>query len=231
MNKKIIATLMSVCLSIISVNSVFAQTNVPDKTTQAEFIKSEGNTSFYLNGDKILKVVVTAPKTLDAKKEVRNADGTMTSSADVDVRLYESAPLTEEEIILARAGELTNTDEATNPMGNITAKLSVKYSWTSFGDPKLLRLISATSSYKTNISEGVVAQTCSLYWHAEGAIYKNGVFEKKGSLGTTKNYTSPTFSNVTLMSSSQSIEPLGAGVTYTLVCTRGVTIDVRIPFA
>lgn len=111
-------------------------------------------------------------------------------------------------------------------MGNIRATLSVKYSWTSYGNPNLLRMISATSSYETLINEGVVAQTSSLYWRAEGEIYTNGNFTRKGILGKTINYTSPKFSNVTLMPSDQSIAPITAGATYTLNCSRGVTIKV-----
>ena len=68
-----------------------------------------------------------------------------------------------------------------------------------------------------------------LYWKAEGEIYKNGTFVKRGSLGTTKNYTTPKFSNVKLMASGQAIAPITAGVTYKLKCSRGVNINVYMP--
>lgn len=221
--KKIITILTILSLCATTTNTVFAmETNEPE--SQAEFIKTEGNASIYLDGNKILKVVVDNPEPIAACNETQNESGEITSSVDVDVRFYESEPLTNEEIVVVRAGELTKSDEAINPMGNIRARLSVTYSWSS----DLLRMIRASSSYETLISEGVIPQTSSLYWHTDGSIYVNGTFSKDGSLGSTKNYSTPTFSNVTLMSSNQSIDPISAGATYTLNCSRGVTINVYI---
>lgn len=146
--KKIITILTILSLCATTTNTVFAmETNEPE--SQAEFIKTEGNASIYLDGNKILKVVVDNPEPIAACNE-------------------------------------------------------------------------------TLISEGVIPQTSSLYWHTDGSIYVNGTFSKDGSLGSTKNYSTPTFSNVTLMSSNQSIDPISAGATYTLNCSRGVTINVYI---
>lgn len=227
MIKKMIALFTATCLIITMFSTTaFAESNIAVNDKKAELLKEDGNTSYYLDGDKILKVVVDTPKSLMMRGGAKNADGTMTSSADVNVKFYESSPLSQEELLQVKAGTLTKTEEATNPMGNIRATLSVKYSWTSYGNPNLLRMISATSSYETLINEGVVAKTSSLYWRAEGEIYTNGNFTRKGILGKTINYTSPKFSNVTLMPSDQSIAPITAGATYTLNCSRGVTIKV-----
>lgn len=221
-----------ICLCLVLSNTAFAQSNSTVEATSAEFIKSEGNTSYYLEGDRLLKVVTDAPEAVSMCSAIQSTDGTLTTSAEIDIKFYESDPLTEEEIALLRAGTLTASNEATNPMGNVKAKLSVNYSYPYMNKPSLLRLISATSSYTMLISgEGVVPQTSSLYWNAEGDIYTNGEFTKRGMIGTTTNYSTPTFSNVALMPSTQTIDPLVAGVIYTLNCTRGIKIDVHVPFA
>lgn len=227
MIKRMIALFAATCLSItLFSTTAFAESNIAVNDKKAELLKEDGNTSYYLDGDKILKVVVDTPKSMMMRGGIKNADGTMTSNADVNVKFYESSPLSQEELLQVRAGTLTKTEEATNPMGNVRATLSVNYSWTSYGNPNLLRMISATSSYEILINEGVVPQTSSLYWRAEGNVYTNGNFTRKDVLGKTINYTSPKFSNVSLMPSSQSIDPITAGATYTLNCSRGVTIKV-----
>lgn len=232
MKKKIASLLTAICLCLALSNTAFAQSNSAVETTAAEFINSEGDTSYYLEGDRLLKVVTDAPEAVSMLSAIQNTDGTLTTSAEIDIKFYESDPLTEEEIALLRAGEMTATNEATNPMGNVRAKLSVKYSYPYMSKPALLRMISATSSYTMLIAgEGVVPQTSSLYWHASGDIYTNGEFTKRGDIGTTINYSAPTFSNVSIMPSNQTIDPVTAGVEYTLNCTRGITIYVRIPFA
>lgn len=232
MKKKIASLLTVICLCLVLTNTAFAQSNSTVEATTAEFINSEGNTSYYLEGDRLLKVVTDAPEAVSMCSAMQSPDGTLTTSAEIDIKFYESDPLTEEEIALLRAGELTASNEATNPMGNVRANLSVKYSYPYMNKPALLRLISATSSYTMLISgEGVVPQTSSLYWNAEGDIYTNGSFTKRGVIGNTINYSTPTFSNVAIMPSNQTIDPIVAGVEYTLNCTRGITIYVRIPFA
>lgn len=229
MIKKCMALLTVVCLILTLGNSALANSNANVDVEQVALIKNEGNTLYYLDRNKILKVIVEIPENVTICNERAVNDEVITATTDINVRLFESEPLTSKEISLAKAGELTKSDEAINPMGNIKAKLSVKYSWTSYSKTKLLRMISATSSYKILVAEGVAPQTCSLYWRAEGEIYKNGTFVKRGSLGTTKNYTTPKFSNVKLMTSGQSIAPITAGVTYKLKCSRGVNINVYLP--
>lgn len=231
--KKRIAFLLSViCLCLALSNTAFAQTNLSVEAKSAEFINSEGDTSYYLEGDKLLKVVTNVPKAVSMRNAIQNADGTLTTSAEIDIEFYESDSLTKEEIASLRAGEMTASSEATNPMGNVRATLSVKYSYPYMAKPALLRMISATSSYTMLIAgEGVVPQTSSLYWRAEGDIYTNGEFTRRGSISDTIDYSTPTFSNVSLMPSNQTIDPVTAGVEYTLNCTRGITIYVRVPFA
>lgn len=227
MVKKIKIFILVICLCLIPSEIANAQSN-GSEDNKAELLKEDGTTSYYLNENKIMKVVVSEQEPISTLGEAVNDEIKMASS-EVDIRFYESETLTLEEIELARAGELTKVDEATNPMGNVKAKLTVKYSFDSYSN--LLRLISATSSYNILIAEGVSPQTCSLYWHAEGKIYNNGTFVKNGILGNELKYVKPTFTNVTIMPAGQSIDPFLAGVRYTLNCTRGVTIAINIPFA
>lgn len=181
--------------------------------------------------NKLLKVVVENNQPIMCGTG-RNTDGIMTSTTDVNVKFYESDPLSSEKIQQIKTGfgstTLTKTDEATNPMGNIKATLSVKYKWTFYSNPKLLKMISATSKYERIKYEGVKPKSSSLYWNAEGAVYYLGKFDHKGDIGETLNFSSPTFSNVKIMANGQSISPIAAGVTYTLKCSRGVNIDVRV---
>lgn len=230
MYKKLIAVIISACLSISITGNVLAKMPVKAVTFEAELLEQTGDTSYYLDGNKILKIVVEECET-NPQRTARNLDSVMTSEKEVDIKMYESKPLTKEEINLLRAGELTKSDEATNPMGNIKAKLSVQYKWTTINGLKLLRMISATSSYSVIKAEGVNPETSKLYWNASGVVYENNVFLKNGDIGGTKSFPKPTFSNETLMSSSQSIDPIIAGATYTLYCTRSVQIDVFIQIA
>lgn len=127
---------------------------------------------------------------------------------------------------------MNRSDEDTNPMGNIKAKLSVSYKKGTVNGKEELTLLSATSSYKVLIREGVTAKSSKLYYNVEGDIYKDGVNTKKKIMGFTKKFTSPTFNAVKLMGASYSVRnAINAGVTYTLYCTRGVEIEVRVRFA
>jgi len=78
---------MVACLSLSLVQSVFAQTNISEENAQAVLLENTGITS-YLDGNKILKVVVEAPKTLKAGNGILNADGTITATADVDIKYF-----------------------------------------------------------------------------------------------------------------------------------------------
>lgn len=231
MIKKILALFTVTCLSFSMFNlTAFAQTKSQIDNTRAQLLTEDGNTSYYLDGNKLLKVVVETPQLMFKKDAIKNPGDIMTSTADVNVKFFESDPLSSEEIqqIKLNASSLTKTEEAINPMGNIRATLSVTYQWTSYGNPDLLKMISATSKYERISYEGVVPKTSSLYWNAEGDVYYSSQFDHRGSIGRTMNFSSPTFSNAKLMANSQSIAPLSAGATYTLNCTRGVTINVYL---
>lgn len=227
--KKIISLVLVICIFSLFVTSAVAQTSsICNQSTvgSAELITSEGNVSYYISEDRLLKAVVIAPNNFLTSPAARTSDGIMTAFAEVNVEFYESAPLSMEDILMIRSGELTKYQEEVNPMGNVKAKLYVDYSWSSYSNPNLLRLISATSDYSILKNEGVIPQTCSLYWNAAGDIYDEGEYSRRGEIGDTINYTSPTFTNIQLMPESQGIDPLVAGVNYTLYCTRGVTITV-----
>lgn len=116
MIKKMIALFTATCLSITMFSTTaFAESNLTVNDKKAELLKEDGNTSYYLDGDKILKVVVDTSNSMMMRGETKNADGTMTSSADVNVKFYESSPLSQEELLQVKAGTLTKTEEATNP--------------------------------------------------------------------------------------------------------------------
>lgn len=195
----------------------------------AKLLQKDGASTYYLLNDRIIKTVVKL-----ANEETIKSEGNIyNKEADVNVTLYESKKLQLSEIkrLTSSKSALNKSDSAMNKSGNIKAKLKVKYTWTTIKNKELLRLISATSSYKKIIQgEGVVPQKSKLYWRADGTIYTNNVAGKRGTLGKTTNYSKPTFSNVTLMPSTKKIDPVTAGVEYTLYCTRGVTIKVNIPF-
>lgn len=88
-----------------------------------------------------------------------------------------------------------------------------------------------TISCKKHYIEGVYPKTSELYYNVEGSIYDaNGKFIKNGSVGFTKKFEDPTFSNISLMGNNYAKYVTAAGVTYTLHCTRGVTINVYMVF-
>ena len=79
------------------------------------------------------------------------------------------------------------------------------------------------------VSEGVVVNSGSLYYNVSGKIYKNGVFNKNGQIGST--YSGKTFTNKQLMPEGTYVtDRITAGANYTLKCTRGVTVFVGITF-
>lgn len=143
----------------------------------------------------------------------------------INVSVYISDNLPNDIIESLKSGNLTASNQAVNYMGNVRTTLYITYSWNS----NRLRMISASSEYEIlNTAEGVIPQTSSLYWRATGDIYSNNIFSYRGEVGNTISYQSPSFSNVSLMPSSQNIDAILAGATYTLYCTRSVTIPVSV---
>lgn len=58
----------------------------------------------------------------------------------------------------------------------------------------------------------------------------NGEFVKNGSMGKTKKFSSPSFSNVSLMNGYTVKNIVAAGVSYTIHCTRSINITVYMQF-
>ncbi|MDE6602958.1 MAG: hypothetical protein K2K90_12525 [Lachnospiraceae bacterium] len=82
--------LMVICLCLVLSNTAFVQTSSAVEATSAEFINSEGNTSYYLEGDRLLKVVTDVPEAVSLRSAMKNTDGTLTSSAEIDIKFYVS---------------------------------------------------------------------------------------------------------------------------------------------
>ncbi len=161
--------------------------------------------------------------------------------ATTDIKAYkttltenEKNELSNSETITPLSGPLTSTKQEQNLMGNIRATLTVTYGRPVYGGYQTLHLCKATGTYQNLMpppNEGVSAQTSTLAYYATGKRFINGVQETNTTIGYTKNYSSPTFSNVQLMPENVSMYLYeGANVDYTLYCTRGVTIEVYMPF-
>ncbi|MDO4490139.1 MAG: hypothetical protein Q4B85_03595 [Lachnospiraceae bacterium] len=209
-----------------SYNDIVAISPMQGDTDKLILISQEDNCKYFLENSKIIKLE-------EVKRDVENRtiyieeEGTQGKIVTniVEIAVYESARLTDREIGLLRAGELVSSNQAMNSMGNVRITLSIRYSGTGIN----FRLISASSSYEIlNSGEGVIPRTSRLEWGALGDIYNNGSFFRRGELGNLITYSTPSFSNVQLMPSGQTIDAVHAGATYTLYCTRGVTIPVSV---
>lgn len=206
------------------------------------FLCDWGDSKYYLDNNDLIKVNIQ--ESIPYKRILRISnlqDETAISvekTVDVSYAVL-SVSETEKEMLISgetRDNFLTRTDEAMNASQNIRAKLSVLYdnnpSGNLFTDGNELRLISATGSYeRVGAYEGIVASSSELYYHAKGNIFKEGKFVRKGSLGNNESLSSARFTNRPLMPTGYYIDNcLGAGVTYTLVCTRGISIPVYMRF-
>lgn len=199
-----------------------------------------GNRQYYLDQNELIKLEV---KPIKLKNTVNTYDHSTNNDikekvADVSMDVYFLAlDSVDKEYIenkQTRSTWLTRTDEKMNKMGNIRAKLSVTYrdSGSDFTDSIELGLGKATGSWTRNGAvEGVYPKNSELYYNVQGSIYDaNGKFIKNGSVGFTKKFENPTFSNVSLMGNNYARYVTAAGVTYTLHCTRGVNINVYMVF-
>lgn len=147
-----------------------------------------------------------------------------TNISKINLTDEEKANIENEPIL--RSGSLTRTDQNRDNMGTCTASLKVTYSKPS----GRLHLCKATGSATTSTSEGVRAQSSNLSYNAVGDRYINGVWSDKQDSGFSRNYSTPGFSNVQLMAESVSYDVHTAGVSYTVYCSRGVTVTVYMPF-
>ncbi len=199
---------------------------------ESNFVGDVGNNSYYLDGNDLIKVSTSESIQSPGVRSQSLSNSNKTLDKEVTVSFFK-ASLTdaEKQLYLANRkasnSELEMHDEAMNPMGNIKAKLSLAYTVDRYSS--LFHLSKAKGTYDIIVHEGVVPQSSELSWDVVGSIYQNNKFLKKGSLGFSKNYSSPTFS-VKLMDDNKSMKDIvSAGATYTLKCSRGVTIDVIIP--
>ena len=198
----------------------------------SNIISQVDNKVYYIEDGQLMLLCAKEASVLSSGK---NVGGIITTSTEqpfefykIDTSAEDLKALKSDHALLATI--LTRTNENSNSMGNVIAKLSVAYSSRGSGVDTYYYLQSATSSYRQVINEGVVPQTSKLYWFGTGDKYRNGSLVEHGSVGFTKNYGTPTFSNVTLMGNGEELRAFSLGVTYTLYCSRSVSIDVAISF-
>lgn len=170
---------------------------------------------------------------LSNSRTIKRNNNEITKEVQADISIYTSDISADEKKKLigtvTRSGSLSISNQNMNAASNIRATLSVTYSNSASGISGL-HMCKSTGTYEQLASNGVIAQSSSLYWNASGKIYSNGSFVRNGSLGNTLNL-GKTFSNVQLMPEGTCINsPISAGVTYTLYCTRSVTIPVQVTF-
>lgn len=127
--------------------------------------------SFYIKGTTLMIAEVSELTEKNTKTDNSHFNNDLTTvSSNQVIKFYKidmsDAELDEfEESLVLPKAVLTRTNEATNPMGNIIAKLSVRYSSRGSGTNTIYYLKDATSSYRQVIYEGVTPQTSQLYWY------------------------------------------------------------------
>lgn len=196
--------------------------------------------TYFLDGNELF--AIEASPVNANMQPLSETDSESLNTIVTDIKVYKTK-LTKDErdalrdaaIVTPMSGPLTNTMQAQNLMGHIRATLSVSYGRPIYGGVQTLHLCKATGTFVYLIppsSEGVAARTSQLFYSAIGRRYINGVEENVVQIGLTENYSTPTFSNVQLMpeNTSMDLEYGLTGVIYTLYATRGVTIEVNMPF-
>lgn len=199
------------------------------------------NDTFFLDGNDLF-VIETVPVE-ETIHHVSPFSLESTKEVTADIKVYKTT-LTDEEagalndfnVITPMSGPLTNTKQEQNAMGNIRATLSVSFDRPIYNGRQTLHLCKASGSFVNLMpppNEGVKAETSQLYYFSQGKRYLNGVEDINTTLGFTNNYTTPTFTNIQLMPENTSMVTFfgGTGVTYTLYCTRSVTIVVGMEFS
>ncbi|MGN1141286.1 MAG: hypothetical protein ACI4TF_08790 [Oliverpabstia sp.] len=221
--------------------SVYAEMVEDVELPVSEPLFTEGNTQYYLDDNELIKVelIECEPYTNLRKQYIRPNISEYKKDKELLVKCS-YMNITQKDIAVlsnpsTRSLWLTRTDEAMNSMGNIKAKLSVVYRDTDGGfsdGTSELSLKWATGSWtRIGAVEGVYPETSELYYNVQGTIYDaNGEFVKNGSMGKTKKFSSPTFSNVALMNGYTAKNIVAAGVSYTIHCTRSVNITVYMQF-
>lgn len=226
-------------LLFADINSVYAKTNLNEK---AVFLCAEDRNKYYIAGDSLIKLELV--EEIPVVKQVRQnsliKSSELIKEKNVNIKLSSTYIDEKDKNNLlnpqTRAGWLTRTDESMNVMGNIRAKLSVVYTDNSneeLSDGYDLTLKSATGTWsRAGAIEGVYPQTSELYYGVTGSIYdSSGNFIKNGFEGFTKKFSTPTFTNISLMGGKSAQFVVSAGVNYTIHCTRGVTVTVNMQFA
>lgn len=223
----------AICLTsnvTVFANHTFANQNVSVEMEDMQFIGDLNDSSYYLHNNELMKVTVEDISSSSKAKSTDNINENKTMEKEILIHFYKTDLTNDEKkrYVTSRTGSLDMYDTAMNPMGNIKAKLLLTYSFNKYNGQ--FHLCKATGTYETIINEGIVPQSSELYWSVIGAIYRNGSFVRNGTLGDSEDFDTPTFSNIQLMNENESVvDVVTAGATYTLYCTRGVTINVYIP--
>lgn len=195
----------------------------------------------YLCDNKLITVKVTRNNTKIISEKYLPFTGKLIKVANVDIgiQFYENklADSELEELRTSKSSVNIDTKSKTNLMGNIRASLTVRYLDTdpdnlfSDGPSEYCELIDATGTWtREGPTEGVYPESSELYYGVTGSLYyPNGDFYKTGYMGNTQYFSTPAFYNMPLMNGYCSRNTLSAGVTYTLNCSRSVTIEVNMP--
>lgn len=162
-------------------------------------------------------------------------DGVM--QKEVTAKIY-SRYISEEEKTVFRSrpstGWLIRSDQAMNSMKHIRITFKVEYKDNSdqiFTDGYYLCFKSATGSWeRIGPYEGVNPETSELHWRATGKIFNELGALRSGTLGFTRKYNTPSFTNVKMMDDGYYVDAICAGALYTVYCTRGISIECSLPF-
>ncbi|MFR6536705.1 MAG: hypothetical protein ACLUP2_01465 [Lachnospiraceae bacterium] len=123
---------------------------------------------------------------------------------------------------------LSKSDQAWDSSYTIKATLKVKYDY--FGNS--LKIYSASGSFTRAAYNGVVINSGKLRYSATGQIYKNGQFQRNGTVSNTITSDSGVFTNTTLMGNNTEVRnPTIAGVVYSIYASRGVSVEVPVSLA
>ena len=238
---------IAVCLLLLNIRNINAETvefteeskeyptkfvcNIDDD--RSNLIFQHNDDYYYIEENKLIKRNIKVNYN-DMKNGLTLKNRKNVGNAVVTVNFYEKEISASEKKLLSASPWLTRVDEGLSYMGNIRARLSVcyKYSEELFSSTEDLHLYSATGTWtREGAAEGVAAESSRLYYCAEGRIYRpDGSFWKNGVMGFSKNFTNTRFYDYPLMGDYYIKDCISGGVTYTLNCSRGISIDVRMIF-
>jgi hypothetical protein len=205
--------------------------------SDSQLIKTTGSSLYYVQNNQLIKIEKDNQHEQISTNLLSSNSLAKSKTLNENFNFYQRN-LSSDEISLIKSNlslassTLTRSDENMDSMGSVRAQLSVEYSQRSGSNAwEIFHLYSASGSATQLHSEGVVPTSSDLYWSGQGDVYQNGSLVRHGTIGFTRTGLSPWFSNYQLMPSGQELGASTLGVTYTVHCKRGVSVDVPITFA